>query len=131
FPQGQQLDSIARRPLWKVGLTYDHGTGHGIGSVLNVHEAFVGVYSDYYEKEPELQVGMFLSDEPGYYEEGKFGVRIENDIQVVATKTAYSKNNVTFLTFKTINLVPIQTSLLDMKLLTAEEVRNLSILSCT
>ncbi|KAK3856778.1 hypothetical protein Pcinc_036921 [Petrolisthes cinctipes] len=75
--KGNCLDSLARVCLWEVGLDYGHGTGHGIGMYLNVHEGPMGVSWRSYPDDPGLQLGMFLSDEPGYYEDGKFGIRIE------------------------------------------------------
>ncbi|XP_026684913.1 xaa-Pro aminopeptidase 1-like [Diaphorina citri] len=122
FIQGHAIDAIARHNLWSVGLDYLHGTGHGIGSYLNVHEGPISV--SYLPKATDsgILADMFISDEPGYYEDGKFGIRIENIVQVIPAETKYSRKNKTFLTFKTITLVPIQTSLLCCNMLTADEV---------
>ncbi|KAI5740276.1 hypothetical protein M8J76_002331 [Diaphorina citri] len=108
FPEklkGHAIDAIARHNLWSVGLDYLHGTGHGIGSYLNVHEGPISV--SYLPKATDsgILADMFISDEPGYYEDGKFGIRIENIVQVIPAETKYSRKNKTFLTFKTITLI--------------------------
>ena len=83
FPEGtigMQLDSFARRPLWEAGLDYDHGTGHGVGSYLSVHEGPQNI-----SKKPVMQAlmpGMICSNEPGFYKTGEFGIRIENLVVV-------------------------------------------------
>lgn len=76
--KGNRLDSFARRHLWEVGLDYLHGTGHGVGSYLNVHEGPCGISFRPNPNDPGLKEGMILSNEPGYYEDGKFGIRIES-----------------------------------------------------
>lgn len=86
FPRltkGQFLDSFARRALWEVGLDYNHGTGHGVGMYLNVHEGPMGIAQRMNMDDPGLSENMVLSNEPGYYEPGKFGIRIES---LVVTK---------------------------------------------
>lgn len=125
FPEklkGHALDALARHNLWSVGLDYLHGTGHGIGSYLNVHEGPMGISFMPRATDPGILAGMFLSDEPGYYEDGKFGIRIENIVQVIAAETEYTRKNKPFLGFRTITLVPIQTSLLNTSLLTVDEI---------
>ncbi|XP_071505473.1 xaa-Pro aminopeptidase 1-like [Diadema antillarum] len=126
FPEGTRgalLDSFARQFLWEVGLDYMHGTGHGIGSFLNVHEAphlisfRVGAGS-----EAPLEAGIFMSDEPGYYEDGAFGIRIENIVQAVPVQTKHSFNGKKVVTFDTVTLVPIQVKMIDPSLLTEKEV---------
>lgn len=80
FPNGTRghiLDILARKPLWEIGLDYSHGTGHGIGAFLNVHEGPIGISPRISEDSP-FYAGMFLSDEPGYYEDDKFGIRVES-----------------------------------------------------
>lgn len=77
---------------WDVGLDYLHGTGHGIGMFLNVHEGPMGISYRVYPDDPGLQEGMFLSNEPGYYEEGKFGIRVENIVLVNKADTPVSYN---------------------------------------
>ncbi|CAL4122456.1 unnamed protein product [Meganyctiphanes norvegica] len=120
--KGNCLDTLARKALWDVGLDYGHGTGHGIGMYLNVHEGPMGVSWRPYPDDPGLQEGMFLSDEPGYYEDGKFGIRIENIVRIVKANTPYNHRNRGFLTFKLVTLVPIQTKLVDPSMLNREEI---------
>uniref|UniRef100_A0A0P4X235 Aminopeptidase P N-terminal domain-containing protein n=1 Tax=Scylla olivacea TaxID=85551 RepID=A0A0P4X235_SCYOL len=120
--KGNCLDSFARKALWDVGLDYGHGTGHGIGMYLNVHEGPMGVSWRSFPDDPGLQEGMFLSDEPGYYEDGKFGVRIENIVRIVKAETEHNFRERGFLTFKTVTMVPIQAKLIDPALLTKKEV---------
>lgn len=124
--RGNYLDTLARENLWSVGLNYLHGTGHGVGSYLNVHEGPVGISWRPYPDDPGLQPGMFLSNEPGYYEDEKFGIRLENIELVVKAKTPYNYKNRGFLTFETVTLVPIQTKLLDVSLLTDHEIEYLN-----
>uniref|UniRef100_A0A1B6FBQ8 Xaa-Pro aminopeptidase 1 n=1 Tax=Cuerna arida TaxID=1464854 RepID=A0A1B6FBQ8_9HEMI len=118
--KGNCLDSLARLSLWAVGLDYMHGTGHGIGSYLNVHEGPMGISWRPYPDDPGLQEGMFLSNEPGYYEDGQFGIRIENIQRIVPVKTKYEKKE--FLTFEVVALAPIQVKMLEPELLTKEEI---------
>ncbi|MGO9428603.1 aminopeptidase P family protein [Rhodoblastus sp.] len=119
FPKGAsgaQLDSFARRPLWEAGLDFDHGTGHGVGSYLSVHEgpqriSKLGAVA--------LEPGMILSNEPGYYREGAFGIRIENLVAVEARKIAGAEREI--YGFETLTLVPIDLRLIEPKLLSMEE----------
>ncbi|KAG7190582.1 hypothetical protein KM043_006672 [Ampulex compressa] len=120
--KGNYLDTLARENLWSVGLNYLHGTGHGVGSYLNVHELPTCISWRPYPDDPGLQPGMFLSNEPGYYEDGKFGIRLENIELVVKANTPYNYKDTGFLTFETVTLVPIQTSLLDISMLTEKEI---------
>lgn len=125
FPRltkGHRLDTIARQPLWDAGLDYCHGTGHGVGMYLNVHEGPMGISYREYQDDPGFDEGMILSNEPGYYEDGSFGIRIESLVIVKKADTKYNFKDRGWLTFETITLVPIQTKLLDPQLLTAEEV---------
>ncbi|XP_076630808.1 xaa-Pro aminopeptidase ApepP [Colletes latitarsis] len=124
--QGNYLDTLARENLWSVGLNYLHGTGHGVGSYLNVHEGPIAISWRLYPDDPGLQPGMFLSNEPGYYEDEKFGIRLENIELVVKANTPYNHKNHGFLTFETVTLVPIQTKLLDVSLLTENEIEYLN-----
>ncbi|XP_034235011.1 xaa-Pro aminopeptidase 1-like isoform X2 [Thrips palmi] len=129
FPQkikGHYLDTLARKFLWDVGLDYLHGTGHGIGSYLNVHEGPMGVSWRAYPDDPGLSEGMFLSNEPGYYEDGKFGIRLENIERVVQAETKYNLPIRKFITFETVTMVPIQTKLLVPELLTEKEISYLN-----
>ncbi|RWS02276.1 Xaa-Pro aminopeptidase 1-like protein, partial [Dinothrombium tinctorium] len=111
-----------RKPLWDVGLDYRHGTGHGVGMFLNVHEGPVGISLKYRSDDPGLQSGMILSNEPGFYEDRQFGIRIESLVLVTKADTKYNFGNKDYLKFETITLVPLQTKLLDPSLLTEEEI---------
>lgn len=124
--KGNLLDPFARQHLWKVGLDYAHGTGHGIGSYLNVHEGPMGISFRHIKDDPGLECGMFLSNEPGYYEDGKFGIRIEDIVQIVEACTPYNFNDRGYLTFETVTLVPIQTKMILTDLLTEAEVESLN-----
>ncbi len=119
FPAGTKgcnLDVLARLALWQKGLNYGHGTGHGVGHFLNVHEGPVSVRQEI--NEVPLLPGMVLSNEPGLYREGKYGIRIENMIVCVEKEeTEFGK----FLGFETLTLCPIDTSLIDIGMLTPEE----------
>lgn len=119
FPSGacgSQIDAIAREPMWREGYNYLHGTGHGVGSYLNVHE---GPHQIRMEWRPApLQAGMTVTDEPGLYLEEKFGVRIENTLLIVpAVTTDFGE----FLGFETLTLAPIDTTPVLPDMLTAEE----------
>ncbi|XP_062845628.1 xaa-Pro aminopeptidase 1 [Trichomycterus rosablanca] len=123
FPNGTKghlLDSFARAALWDSGLDYLHGTGHGVGCFLNVHEGPCGISYKTFADEP-LEAGMILSDEPGYYEDGSFGVRLENVVLVVPAKTKYNYRNRGSLTFEPLTLVPIQIKMIKTDLLTQKE----------
>ena len=119
FPDGAtgtQLDAIARQPLWLAGLNFLHGTGHGVGSYLNVHEGPHQIRMEW--KPAKLRPGMTVTDEPGIYLEGRFGVRIENTLLVVPTgETECGK----FLGFETLTLCPIDMHPVVKELLTSEE----------
>jgi Xaa-Pro aminopeptidase len=117
---GHRLESFARASLWEAGLDYLHGTGHGVGAFLNVHEGPCGINSR--PSKGPLEAGMFLSDEPGFYEDGSFGIRTENIIQIVEASTPYRFKNKQFLTTDTITLCPIQQKMIVPELLTAQEV---------
>uniref|UniRef100_A0A452IUV8 Xaa-Pro aminopeptidase 1 n=1 Tax=Gopherus agassizii TaxID=38772 RepID=A0A452IUV8_9SAUR len=125
FPNGTKghlLDSFARSALWDCGLDYLHGTGHGVGCFLNVHEGPCGISYKTFADEP-LEAGMIVSDEPGYYEDESFGIRIENVVLVIPAKTKYNFSNRGSLTFEPLTLVPIQTKMISVPLLTQKEVR--------
>ena len=113
---GTQLDAIARQPLWQHGLNFLHGTGHGVGSYLNVHEGPHQIRMEW--KPAKLRAGMTVTDEPGIYLEGRFGVRIENTLLVVpAGETECGK----FLGFETLTLCPIDVKPIIVEMLTADE----------
>ena len=129
FPQGtsgHRLDSFARACLWQAGLDYAHGTGHGVGSYLNVHEGPMGIGKRPRTSDPGLEAGMVLSNEPGYYEDGKFGVRIENLVKVVKADTKHRFDNKDYLTFEDLTLVPIQRKLIVPSMLDQEEISYLN-----
>lgn len=116
------MDSFAREFLWEVGLDYGHGTGHGIGSYLNVHEGPQAITWRQVPEDPGLDEGMFVSNEPGYYQDGEFGLRIEDIVQVVKAKTSHNFNNRGYLTFETITLVPKSSNLIVPQMLTDFEL---------
>ena len=121
FPEGTTgaaLDAFARRPLWEAGLDYDHGTGHGVGSYLSVHEGPQNI-SKRNITQP-LKSGMICSNEPGFYKTGEFGIRIENLIVVTEAK-AVAGGERKMMEFETITLAPIDLGLVEPSLLSAEE----------
>lgn len=121
FPKGTtgaQLDALARRPLWEVELDYAHGTGHGVGSYLGVHEGPQRIAKGGHTV--ALQPGMILSNEPGYYKDGEYGIRLENLVVVTPAPTDNGDGR-EWYAFETITLVPFDTSLIDRALLNAAE----------
>ncbi|MGA0599556.1 aminopeptidase P family protein [Caulobacter sp. KR2-114] len=115
---GSALDALARVPLWSAGLDFDHGTGHGVGSYLGVHEGPQRI-----SKLPNsvaLRPGMIVSNEPGYYKEGEYGIRIEN-LQFVTAPAAIEGGERPMLGFETLTLAPIDRRLIVVEMLTAEE----------
>ena len=121
FPKGtcgSQIDVLARQSLWAGGLDYDHGTGHGVGSYLSVHEGPARINkSDRIALEP----GMILSNEPGFYKQNEFGIRIENLLLIHEAK-AIDGGERPMLGFETLTLCPIERRLIDTKLLTRDEL---------
>ncbi|MDB5472792.1 MAG: aminopeptidase family protein [Devosia sp.] len=116
FPKGTsgaQIDILARQFLWQAGLTYSHGTGHGVGAYLGVHEGPVGISARY---TTPFEVGNVVSNEPGFYKAGEYGIRIENLISVVES-TAFPG----FLEFETLTLAPIDKRLIAVDLLSEAE----------
>ena len=127
FPEGTrgaQLDTLARASLWQAGLDYAHGTGHGVGSFLAVHEGpqriakFAGGQAG--SDEP-LQAGMILSNEPGYYKQDEYGIRIENLVLVEEREIAGAEGR--YFGFETLTFAPIDKTLVDTSLLNADELR--------
>ena len=117
---GYQIDAFARKPLWDLGMNFGHGTGHGIGFMLNVHEGPQSISSK--PINIPLKSGMIVSNEPGIYREGKFGIRIENLLAVIpAEETEFGK----FLCFEDITRCPYDRILIDTKLLTTEEIEQI------
>lgn len=120
---GRTLDVFARQPLWKMGLDYRHGTGHGIGHFLNIHEGPQCIAPGFpIEDEKILMPGMILSDEPGYYEDGHFGVRLETAVLVKVAKTKYHFDGVDYLEFEPVTFLPFQRNLIDVSLLSKSQV---------
>jgi Xaa-Pro aminopeptidase len=120
FPKGTtgaQLDSLARQPLWEAGLDFDHGTGHGIGSYLSVHEGPQRIAKT---GTTPLEVGMMLSNEPGYYKPGAYGIRTENLILVESRKIAGGDREM--LGFETLTFSPIDLRLVEPSIMTAGEI---------
>jgi Xaa-Pro aminopeptidase len=120
FPKntkGHSLDSITRKPLWDNGLNYGHGTGHGIGYFLSVHEGPMSIRAEY-NPEP-IQAGHVLSNEPGIYREDEYGIRIENVILCVNHSSGVFGE---FLGFETISLCPIARNLISLELLDRTEI---------
>jgi len=120
FPSGvsgTQLDVMARKDLWREGLNYMHGTGHGVGAFLNVHEGPHQIRMEY--KPAPLVAGMTVTDEPGIYLEGKFGVRIENTLMVIPYQTTDFGE---FVQFEPLTLCPIDKTPIDLSLMTNEEI---------
>ncbi|WP_374621773.1 aminopeptidase P family protein [Devosia sp.] len=117
FPKGTtgaQIDVLARQFLWADGVTYNHGTGHGVGAFLSVHEGPVGISSRY---TVPFEAGNIVSNEPGYYKEGGYGIRTENLVHVVEAPVGGGG----FLEFETLTLAPIDTRLVEPRLLTEAE----------
>ncbi|MEE8124060.1 MAG: M24B family metallopeptidase, partial [Alphaproteobacteria bacterium] len=120
FPKGttgSHLDTLARQALWRAGLDYDHGTGHGVGAYLSVHEG-----PQRMSKIPNtvaLTPGMVMSNEPGYYEAGSYGIRIEN---LVTVRESESKSGREMLEFETLTLAPIDLALVDPDLMDGQEI---------
>ena len=121
FPEGAsgtQIDAIARMPLWKNGLNYLHGTGHGVGTYLNVHEGPHQIRMEW--KPAPLVAGMTVTDEPGVYLPNRFGVRLENTLFIV---DAFETELGRFLKFEPLTLCPIDKTPIDRSMLTPEEVQ--------
>ena len=122
FPEGTaggQLDGFARAALWADGVDYDHGTGHGVGAYLGVHEGPQRISKA--SLGPALKLGMVVSNEPGYYKTDEFGIRIENLVAVREGGKPDGAEKLLF-EFETLTLAPIDLRLVDAELLTEEEV---------
>jgi len=128
FPPGTtgvHLDTLARLSLWRAGLEYRHGTGHGVGSYLNVHEGPHGVSPTTYQSSvltTPFEVGMTITNEPGYYHANSFGCRIENVCLIRNVETPYHFEGRNYLGLETITMVPLQKKMFDLKLLTKNEI---------
>ena len=118
--KGGQLDVLARSYLWQDNLDYDHGTGHGVGSFLGVHQGVQRIGKGFLGA--ELNEGMVLSNEPGYYKENSYGIRIENLILVKLSGSINSKEKSKMYEFETLTLVPIDKKLIDISILSQSEI---------
>ena len=116
--RGSQLDILARNFLWQNAMNYGHGTGHGVGHFLNVHEGPQNIRMD--ENPTILEPGMVISNEPGIYRAGQYGIRTEN---LVAVREAGESEFGRFLCFETLTLFPFDAKSIDKKMLTDEEIR--------
>ncbi len=116
--RGAQLDALARQFLWQHGLSYLHGTGHGVGHFLNVHEGPQSIRLN--ENPTPLRPGMITSDEPGLYREGEYGIRCEN---LVLTVPAMTTEFGRFLKFETLTLFPFDRKLFDLSIMTPQEIQ--------
>jgi len=126
FPRGTpgpMLDAIARAPLWQEGLDFGHGTGHGVGYFLNVHEGPQSISKALPDATMAMEPGMITSVEPGLYRPGQWGVRIENLVMNVPADTPEGHTFAEMLEFETLTLCPIDTRCIDRTLLRADEVR--------
>ncbi len=122
FPKdtrGVDLDPLARAPLWIAGLDFDHGTGHGVGSYLSVHE---GPQTISKRGMTALEPGMIISNEPGYYRQGEYGIRIEN-LVLVTTARKVKDGERPMMSFETLTLAPIDRRLIDVTMLTRDELK--------
>jgi len=120
FPEntkGYSLDTLARKALWSNGLNYGHGTGHGVGHFLSVHEGPMSIRPEY-NAEP-VRIGQVITDEPGIYREGEYGIRTEN---VMVCKAEFQTEFGNFLSFDTITRCPIDKKMIDLELLNNEEI---------
>ncbi|BGP42998.1 hypothetical protein JCM10449v2_007013 [Rhodotorula kratochvilovae] len=125
FPEtttGYMLDPWARRALWEDGLDYRHGTGHGVGHFLNVHEGPMGIGTRIAYNDIKLQPYQILSNEPGYYHDGAFGIRIENLVVVVPAQTAHTFGGVRYYKMERLTMCPIATNLVEPALLELREL---------
>lgn len=125
FPEGTPgllLDTLARLSLWREGLNYLHGTGHGVGAGLNVHEGPQSISSRYHITVP-LEAGMVVSNEPGYYEDGAFGVRVENLVVVKEVDTPNRFGGLSYFGFEWLTLVPLQLKLVDPSIMSHAELQ--------
>jgi Xaa-Pro aminopeptidase len=125
FPRGTlspMLDAIARAPLWAEGIEFGHGTGHGVGYFLNVHEGPQSISKAIPDANMAMEPGMITSIEPGVYRPGRWGVRIENLVLNVAAATPENGAFGEFLEFETLTLCPIDTRCIERALLRADEI---------
>lgn len=115
---GANIDCIARRPLWEKGMNFNHGTGHGVGYILGVHEGPQNISKNSKSK-TKLEEGMIVSDEPGFYKEGKFGIRHEN---LLLCKKGIKNEYGQFMVFDVLTMVPFDSDGIDLSLMNEDEV---------
>jgi len=121
FPKGlsgRDIDAIARQYLWSEGLDFDHGTGHGVGSFLSVHE---GPQALSRQNNVPLEPGMIISNEPGYYKKNSYGIRIENLIYVREISKERSRDGRNMMEFETLTMAPIDKNIIECSLLSELE----------
>lgn len=126
FPEGSNgmlIDVLARQFLWNEGLDYRHGTGHGVGSFLNVHEGPIGIGTRPHYGNAPLRAGNILSNEPGYYKDGEYGIRIENVVLVTVNNKIPNEFGKKNLQFETITRVPLCRKLIDTSIMTEDEIK--------
>ena len=137
FPRGTlspMLDAIARAPLWEHGLDYGHGTGHGVGYFLNVHEGPQSISKTVPEPQMAMEPGMITSIEPGLYRPGRWGIRIENlvlNVPAASVAAAGTTEFGEFLEFETLTLCPIDTRCIERSLLRQDEIDWLNVYHAT
>ena len=115
--RGREIDALARKALWTEGKDYAHGTGHGVGCLLSVHEGPISISKN---SECHIVSGMVISNEPGYYKSDEYGIRIEN-LEIVSKK--YFKNSENFLYFENLTRVPFELDLINKEMLTTDEIK--------
>lgn len=115
---GANIDCVARRPLWEKGMDFNHGTGHGVGYILGVHEGPQNISKNSKSK-TKLEEGMIVSDEPGFYKEGKFGIRHEN---LLLCKKGIKNEYGQFMVFDVLTMVPFDSDGIDLSLMNEDEV---------
>ncbi|BDC99685.1 aminopeptidase P family protein [Persicobacter psychrovividus] len=116
---GPQIDVLARHELWAEGMNYGHGTGHGVGAFLNVHEGPIGFGNKGVTGGTPFEVGMVVSDEPGFYKTDAYGIRLEN---LITVKEIYNNEFGQFLGFESLTLAPFEPKLIEVSMLSAKEI---------
>ncbi|KAL0020575.1 hypothetical protein WJX77_005157 [Trebouxia sp. C0004] len=125
FPEGTPglaLDTLARAPLWSLGLNYRHGTGHGVGAALNVHEGPHSISTRLWVTQP-LMAGMIVSNEPGYYEDNAFGIRIENLLHIREADTPFKFGDQSYFGFERLTMIPLQRKMILTDVLSEKEIQ--------
>lgn len=123
---GSDIDARARTPIWQNGWDYNHGTGHGIGYYLSVHEGPGRISVGYSDQYTPLYEGMFFSDEPGYYEDNVYGIRLETLVQIVVANTSNQFGGKKYVGFKPSTLVPYEPNLIDYSSLSETQINFLN-----